>query len=512
MISYSTPEELSNIESLRINGKFNEAIKELNILEKNEHLTPKDKLTFHLLKGLILFDMGKYDKSYELAKQSFKESQDLKENLYLIDAIFLKAINLYKQSYADKSLNLIDKFEPFLKKTSQVSKTELKMRESALASLKGNIYLSKGEPKIGKEYLMNALNGSKEIDNQPGISTLYGYLMAYYLDDEFDLNKAIEYNEKSLNIAKKISYNPLISTGLLRYGVIYEIKGELDLALKHYKQSLKFAKDMDQKTMLTASLNGLGSVYQEQGLFDQALKSFERCLEVKEKAGHRQGKFAILDSIFYLCFIKNDLDKAKYYFDQMRELKKQGLNLDQEQYFQLDEALLLIMSFKAEKQGQVKESLKRIIEKKIDFELTIRTLLCICNLLLIELRNTDNLDILDDIESYTIQIQDIAKKFDSYWLFVETCLLQAQLKLIIFEFNEAQNLLVKAMDIAQKYGQNRLIKLVINEQSELSKNNNKWERLQTSQAKISERMDLAHIEEQIGVLLQKRRYLKLIAS
>lgn len=512
VISYTTPEEISDIELLRINGKFNEALQELHILEKKKDLTPKDKLTCCLLKSSILFDMGNYDKSLELAELAFKENQELKENLYLIDAVFLKAFNLFIKSYADKALNLIGEYEPLLKKISQVPIVELKKRESSLASLKSNIYLSKGEPQIGKECLKYALKLCKEIGNLPAISTIYGYIMVYYLNDEFDLKKAIKYNEKSLNIAKEISYNPLISTCLLRYGVIYEIKGEFDLALNHFRQSLKLAKKMDQKTIITASLSGLGRIYQEQGLFDRALKSFEECLEVKEIMGHRIGKFAILDTLFYLCFIKNDVEKAKGYFNQIRQMKQQGLNLDLVQYFQLNKAFLMKMSSKADKQAQAKEILKEIIEKKIDFELTIRALLCLCDLLLIELRNTNNLDILDEVQSYTIQIQDIAENFNSYWLFVETYLLQAQLKLIIFEFKEAQRILVDAMSIAQKYGQNRLVKQLTNEQNHLSKNIKKWERLKTSQAKISERMDLAHIQEQIGILLQKRRYLKLITS
>ncbi len=48
------------------------------------------------------------------------------------------------------------------------------------------------------------------------------------------------------------------------------------------------------------------------------------------------------------------------------------------------------------------------------------------------------------------------------------------------------------------------------EQANLSRNFSKWERLKDSGANISDRMDLARIDEQIELLLQKRRYLKTI--
>ena len=66
----------------------------------------------------------------------------------------------------------------------------------------------------------------------------------------------------------------------------------------------------------------------------------------------------------------------------------------------------------------------------------------------------------------------------------------------------------QALFTAEKYGQDRMKKFIIKEQSDLSKNLIKWEKLKASGAKISERMDLAHIDEQIELLLQKRRYIR----
>jgi len=358
------------------------------------------------------------------------------------------------------------------------------------------------------KFAEQAFQESKELHE-----TLY-LIDAYYLKSLLlgNWDKALKYNEKSFNLAKKIDYKPLISLSLLRFGVIYETKGELDLALKYIKESLSLAKKMDQKPVITGCFNALGRIYQEKGEFDQALKYCEECLEIKEEMGHRQGKFGILDTLFYLCYIKKDLEKAQYYFNQMSQIKQQGISSMQETFFQLDKALLMKMSSETDKFARSKEMLEEIVRKMIGQEITIRALLSLCDLMLIELRNTDNLNFLDEIQSYILQIQSIAKNLNSYWLIAETYSLQAQLRLIIFEFNEAQNLLIKAMDIAQKYGQSRIVKRLINEQNDLTNNLNKWERLKTSGAKLSERMDLTHIEEKIGILLQKRRYLQLIGN
>jgi len=86
---------------------------------------------------------------------------------------------------------------------------------------------------------------------------------------------------------------------------------------------------------------------------------------------------------------------------------------------------------------------------------------------------------------------------------------QSKLNLLSFKFEDAQGILIIAYDIAEKYGQDRLVKRITSEQSELLTNSMKWEILKESGAKISDRMNLAQIEEQIEFLLQKRRYLKI---
>ena len=127
---------------------------------------------------------------------------------------------------------------------------------------------------------------------------------------------------------------------------------------------------------------------------------------------------------------------------------------------------------------------------------------------LTELIKTNDLKVLGKIHPYITQLKDIAITQQSFWLLAEVYSFQAKLKLLTFKFEEAQILLTQAHDIAEKYHLNRLAMRIINEQYELSNNLIKWENLKASGAKISEYMDLAHIEEQIEIFLQKRNYLK----
>lgn len=134
----------------------------------------------------------------------------------------------------------------------------------------------------------------------------------------------------------------------------------------------------------------------------------------------------------------------------------------------------------------------------------------LCDLLLEELYSTNNIKIVTEIQYYLDNISDLAKSQNSFWILVEVNILQAKLKLIMFEFKEAQEILSQAYKITEKYDQNLLAKKILTEQDLLSKNYVKWVKMKKLNKLISERIYLACIEEQIEILLQKRKYLKKI--
>jgi hypothetical protein len=160
---------------------------------------------------------------------------------------------------------------------------------------------------------------------------------------------------------------------------------------------------------------------------------------------------------------------------------------------------------------KAKEILMQIVnEEGIFVQTYYLALIHLCDLYLKELSESDDLKILDEIQPYLNRLKLIANSQESSWLLVELCLFQAKLNLVGFKFDDAQELLISAYDIAEKSGQDLLIRRITGEQSTLSNNFRKWEKLKESGAKISERMNLAQIEEQLELLLQKRRYLKIL--
>ncbi|MFX1346158.1 MAG: hypothetical protein ACFFAI_13685, partial [Promethearchaeota archaeon] len=221
----------------------------------------------------------------------------------------------------------------------------------------------------------------------------------------------------------------------------------------------------------------------------------------------------ILTSLFENYINMNDLEKAQQCLDHMNQINENEYNKWLDDCYYEGKAIVLKKKSGDTNHLKAKEILKRIAnDKGVFIQTYYSALINLCDLYLIELNKTSNLKLIDEIQPYLNLLKGIANNQQSFWLLVEVYSFQAKLKLISLKFEEAQEMLIKAYDIADKYGLDRLIKRMIEEQTELSNNSMKWKKFKESGAKISDRMNLAQIEEQIELLLQKRRYLKMISN
>jgi hypothetical protein len=195
--------------------------------------------------------------------------------------------------------------------------------------------------------------------------------------------------------------------------------------------------------------------------------------------------------------------------DRVKQILNQEHNKWYDEWYHCQKAVLLKIKPQEHNQERALAILKKIVsQENASLDITYHALINLCDLYLRKLKKENDLKILDEIQPFLSQLESIAKTHKSFWVQVEMYSLQAKLNLITFDFKKAQEMLVNAYDIAEKHGLHRLIEQILNEQTELSNNYDKWEKLKESNAKVSDRMNLAQIDEQIILLLQKRRYLK----
>jgi len=464
-------QKLKQVEILKNNYKLKEALNILNDFDEEKVLTPRERFQFYFLKSSILFELFSSKEALNYAELAYKESKELESDYDIISALMLKSRIFGSILKPNESLKVINEAEEILTRNNQKSSQEFKMMKGNVLLRKGCCYFSLG-----------------------------------------DISRCLRFLSEASQLAKEINDKKLIMRTIKWLSFSYSVKGESDRALEYQTQYLALATELNDKQEIIGAHNTLGMQFTERGEFKRAIEHLEKGLSICD--GINSWKTFVVSSSLFDAYIKeNSLEKAQKCHDRMGIIVKQGTHKFNEQIYRLQEAILLKKKPNENSHLKAEKIFKEVADKETTFvEFKFGALVNLCDLYLIRLKETSNLKELDKVQPYIDKIQFIAEDEGVYTLFAEMHLLQAKLRLVVFEFKEAQELLTQALDIAHTYGLILLARRVENEQTELSKNFLKWEKLRASGGKISERMDLARIDEQIQILLQKRNYLKAINS
>ena len=409
-------------------------------------------------------------------------------------------------SKVNESVKFIKKCEELLKILPQELSTELKKREADILYVKSLTYPLKGEDEKGIECAEQALALRRELEVNTDIVVSLFQLVDLFLTIG-DLNHALEYIKSCENLAMNLNLKHFIAHCDVLFGVIYSWKGELDLALTYNEQVLAFAEKTNDSSLMAGIYNNNGLIYQEKGDFSRALENLEKSMTIKEKYGRNLEILIVSDSLFHLSLEMNDLEKAQCYLNRMKQIADQEENETHffNELYRIDRAVYLKSSPNAFNRGKAEEILKQMIEEGISsFENLKIALLNLCDLLLFELYDTNELEILDELHVYISQLIEAVKNSRSYSLLVETYLLQARLSLVTLDMIKARQFLTKAQKVADKYGFNRLAIKISHEHDVLLKQQEIWEKLKESKSSLAERMELSRLNEQMKRMISKR--------
>ena len=540
-------EELIQIKRLMEKGRFYEALQAIEVLEKLSSLISHDKLSLLLFKCTCLNRLRLDENALKFAEEAYQESQKLGKPLQSVDALIEMAETLAWLTIHDEALNLIDRGEDLLKNIIGKSPKELMAREASLTFTKGRIYMNKYDYNRGLKHLKKSLTLVEELDVKQEIARtlifigrLHFYLGDYDIAIEYyqrglgvaeeggskhyilytscligftywfkgEIDRALEYGKKSLSLAEEINckYNIIRCCDLI--GLIYSTKGYFDRAIEFWEQQMKVAQEISSKRETIDALHHIGSVYRNKGDLDKALSYMEKSLALYDETVEREAIGIpvinlILYDLFELSIAKGNFDHARLYYQQFDLLPVKGIR--HEFSLRLFKAQLLKISKRVHNRSKAEKILKQLIDEEgIDIEYYYIASINLCDLLLFELGVTNDLEVLDELQSYITRLLDIAEKTGSYSILCETYLLQAKLSLLTFDIKKAQRFLTQAQQIAERFGLKLLAIKISNEHDELLKQLNMWENLKESTSSLKERMEFARLNDQIVHMVRKR--------
>jgi len=499
------PEELIRAEAVIDDGKFDEALNILKEFEEKHENSTRDIVLSHLIKTDLLLQKGLNQESFKLAEQTYEESLNLGKNLLSVDALVFMAESSIRLSRYEDAHKFNTQGEDLLNDFPEKLTSNFKRREASILFTKGKIGFYVGEPDQTIEYLEHSLLLREKNSSKREIAVTLSGLAFMFLQFKGDLEKSLEYAKQSLIIAKESKNRYEIGFSHLTLGVIYSKIGDLERSIINNEQSLAIYTEFDNKRMKAVVLNNIVDVYKKVGDLDRAIESLEESLVLRKEGGNLRDIAEVHDFIIQILIEKGELGRAKQLLDDLEKLNEQLKDKRVNVWILFSKALLLKANPRARNRVKAEEIFKHILEEKVfNFEYYVGALLNLCELLLIELRTINDVELLEEIESYINQLLDIAEKSQSYWILCETYLLQAKLSLLTFDIRKAQRFLTQAHQIAERFQLDQLLSKIDKEKEDLGNKLDLWEKLKDAGAPMVERFELARLDEQISGMVRNR--------
>jgi len=505
---YKKLKELSSAELLRNEGKFVEALEIIKRIEKEEDLTPQDQLSIHVLKCTLLNKLGFYEDALRLAKKTYKEADKLGNLPKLIDVSIEMAEALMFLLRFNESLEVIAKCEKIYNNISVETPIERKRVESSIALIKGYImvdnFMENRDSERSLEILKNGLALQKNLGNKHEISRFYQFIgFNYSVKGDWDL--ALSYWEKALALEEN-GFNLQLTWLFYFLGTYYDYKMEWDQAFNYFNQGLVLAKKLDSYKLPIAWFSiEIGAIYHIKGNFDQASIFMKQGLALYRQIGNNDLILVrpFLNASITLAISKNEIKQAEKYLLEIKEIYDRTKNKKVDLIFRQNKALILKASPRFRNKIKAEEILKQLLKEEADtygFEMV--NLINICDLQLVELRVTNESEVLEEIKPYISRLLNIAEKTNSYWFLCETHLIRAKLSLLTFNIKKTQRFLTQAKQIAERFGLNQLALKITNENENLLKKLDLWKNLKEIDAPMNDRLELARLGEHVIGIVQ----------
>lgn len=176
----------------------------------------------------------------------------------------------------------------------------------------GNYYLNQRDSALN--YYSIALNLFKKTNNELGEAKVANNIGNLWT--EIDYDKALEYYNKTLIIAKKYQIQDLVAGSYLNIGNAYFRKKNFNVALKNYELSSGIFNKIKNPTGIAQSLQNRGVVYFSLNQYEQAKKTLLEA-NLKAKEFELNSTVASIDLTLSSIFItENNYKKAEEYLNE----------------------------------------------------------------------------------------------------------------------------------------------------------------------------------------------------
>lgn len=320
--------QLQQAERLFQQGKFSEALEQLNRLGIQDDVTETKRLNEQLLKCRI-FAQQDVKKAQAVADQVIMASQNLGQPLIQVDALNVMAEAWMERGKFEVSRSLINQGKAVLATIQNTMASDITEREAMLLALESGLYSYMGEMERALECVQQGLTLCEQLQQPHTIANSLHYIGFTYLH-QGEYQRALEYLQQSLTLREQLGTPQAIAQSLYCLGVTYANIGEMERALEFLQKSLALREHLGTHYGVAQSLSWLGAVYTNKGELEHALELLQQSLAICEYV-KIPGTFAEARAFQYLGIInlqKGEWEPALEYLQKSLAIfEEQGIKI-----------------------------------------------------------------------------------------------------------------------------------------------------------------------------------------
>ncbi|MHA2254071.1 MAG: tetratricopeptide repeat protein, partial [Candidatus Kariarchaeaceae archaeon] len=449
-----------------------------------------------ILKSNLNFSLGNYEISLAIIEEVLSENNNVKGTELELMAMLTYANSLFKVGNMERALECTNLASYVLSKLN-LEISEFLSITSSIINIKGNIHWAVGEWDKALEKYKHCLAIRQQIQDPILIAGSLNNLGLVYRQ-KGDLLQALEYYQNALEIFKKHNKKQTVASIHNNIGVVYRLQGNLDQALEYYQKSLQIFEEIGKADSIASRYENIGVVYYQKNELNLAQSNLKKAFNIIESIGN---DINISHTLFYLLLVAisdgNTRDKEEY-FSYLKKVCHRTDNFLIVLRCKIIHALILMAKKRLADTVEAKSLFIEIInDKHVNNELEILAMLYICEINMLELKLTDDDEIFREAQEIISRLENIAHSQNSFYLLIETQILQSKFLLLKGEFSKSIDLLNKASVFAKE---NTLDHFIIKIQGELGVINSQlelWNSLYRKNASMRQKIDHAKILDYI---------------
>jgi len=128
-----------------------------------------------------------------------------------------------------------------------------------------------------------------------------------------DLNNALLYNYRALEIARDLNNQEGESSALNNIAEIYDEQGNYDKALEYYNKSLQLTSE---PSSIATTYSNIASVYSDKGDYNKAVEYYKKAIELDQESGDYHDTAGVMLNLGNAYTDLKNFSEAQYYLQK----------------------------------------------------------------------------------------------------------------------------------------------------------------------------------------------------